>query len=551
MFKKNIFYILVFSILYNCPAFSGGFWSKGAEETYKEDDSLLGNSGSIQNKINLEKSDKIADNAIIVPPSKSFDYYIDQNDNYSDPVLSTDIINWIDNDILNPVAAHQSTIKNYVINGIGYYSGLSRGSLYFKLGYDLAGRIVHFSPAANITISSIYGLGVAAPMTILGLESSGDFIKNILKTKSIQEKEIELPSGKCIEISKNFIGKPSLAAISLISASTITYLTYYEFNGYIGWFWLVPGIPNLYTRAAMDYLAVPIVSRTLYNEIKRPIDRFIGEMSPESRKANLTFVRDKLEDAEDYISSFTNEQAEAFLDAFTKEKDLMTKIAMLTKPQSFQEVLNVQKRHTWGRKLLGVAGGAIGIAGLWIYLPATENAFNTLLSPICQKFGGECPLSLIDGLSYTALASATSIMSLASASSSVKFYDVITQSVSKCMYPSVESEENLGKKRCTSLKRGGAASVSALLAAWNASQTAEVGLSFLNMDLLSSKLALSASLLSFFSLSFWAVDEKFLKYLNSSDPRTPVLNKLSLIQNKIDDIADEHLLSLRNFLNEK
>lgn len=526
MFKKNFLYALFFWIIYNHSAFTADLRDSGV---YTEADSLIvikiddpdGSQQFFKNRKNISINDDLS--------------------------LTQALTTWFDKDLFNPVTP-PSSCKNYVINVIGYCSGLSRGSLYFKFGYDLANRMVHFSRAANIAVSSIYGLGVAAPMTILGLESSGDFIRNMLKEKSDYEKDIEQSSQKCQDLCIKIVGKPPLAVISVISSATVTYLTYYEFNGILGWFWLVPGIPNLYTRSAMDYLAIPTVAKAIYDEIKRPIDRFVGQWYPGSRRDNITYVKDKLTEAENYISSFTEEQAQAFLTLFNDTKDTMTKLTMLVKPQLFEEMTQVREKNTWGRKIVSTMGGAIGVIGLWIYLPPTEEAFTTLLTPICSYFSTQCSQDLIDGFTYTALLSATSIMSLSSASSFSKFYDSVRYVFSRDQSSVEENEENRRAQRNKSIKRGAAAGASAFLAAWNTSQSVEVALSFLDMNRLSSRFALTAALVSSFSLAFWAVDEKFLKYLESSDPRTPLLNKLNVIVNKIDDMGDEHLLSLRTFL---
>jgi hypothetical protein len=536
MFKKVIFYFIGIFFLYNTPV--------SCTEHDSLHDSLIRGIG--QNRTNQDEdllANQIDDDIVdIVPPNEHFDVYAER-----DHILNKEIVDWADKDVLNPKNI-QSKCGNAIISGIGYYSGLSRGALYLKLGYDLSTRIIHISRVPDVILSTIYGLGVAAPMTVLGLESSGDFIKNILKKKSSHEEAIEVEEGKFLKCSQVFIIKPLLGGISLISASTVTYLTYYEFNDYIGWFWLIPGVPNFYTRSAMDYLAIPIVAKTIYREIKRPIDRYIGEKYPGSRRDNITFIKDKLEEAENYIFSLSDEDANIFLRNFTQSNDVITKIMMLTKPQLFDnnEPLNIHKRNTFGRKLSGAVGGAIGIIGLWIYLPATENAFNLLLPPICNLIG-ECPRLLEDGLAYTALTSATSIMSLAAASCATKFYDAIARSISKCKSPPINQNSSSVKSH-SSLKRAGAAGVSALLASWNASQATEVGLNFLDMREVGSQVALTASLLSFFSLSFWSVDEKFLQYLKSNDPRIPLLNKLGMIEKKVDDMADEHLISLKDFL---
>ncbi len=571
MFKNIICYLTIFSI-FNCQTAHCGQGSSRARIVNEEDplvnkrvslkksiqEDLGDHASTFQGTFDLEKGNSSQaessdpENVRLGDPSP-IDFTRDlekddstakyQEDNFR---LNLKLIEWVDQDILN--SPPPSKCRKYTILGVGIYSGASRGAVYFMLGYDLIGRAKLQGPG-NIVLSTIYGTGVAAPMTILGLETSGDFINKLLKKKSIKEKGIELQRGKIIkgiEVGAKII----LVITSLISASTITYLTYYECHNLISWFWLVPGVPNFYTRAAMDYDAIPIVSKTIYCEIRRPIDRCIGRNYPGSRNEALTFIKDKLEDARDYILAFNNEQADNFLTHFLNTDSVIGKIRMLLKPQLFEEVINVKKVNTWSRKLSGLAGGAIGVVGLWVYLPATKDGFKALLSNLFSS--GEPWPQLIDGLTYTALLSASSIMSLASASSATKFFDSIVGLISKCKNRHIQEPTSFKKKCCTiQKKRAGAALIASILALWNASQTIEVALDFMNLNKISSQLALAASLFSFFSLSFWSVDEKLLKILKSSDPRTPILGKMETIDKKIYEMSDESLQSLRDFLSEQ
>ena len=59
-------------------------------------------------------------------------------------------------------------------------------------------------------------------------------------------------------------------------------------------------------------------------------------------------------------------------------------------------------------------------------------------------------------------------------------------------------------------KRLGAATLSAVLAAFNAGMQAEVALEFLDMKETSSKFNLAAAVIASFSTCFWAVDEALI-----------------------------------------
>lgn len=551
MFKKVLSYFIIFCICFNQAALCGRKSHQIATD-FIESDPLLTSRGLPSINQEDEEEDSSSFEEALEPRTRRNHLTplqeIGSEDTFrdGDRSLNIQLIDWIDKDILNSTNT-LGKCSDGIISGIGVFSGLSIGALCFMLGYDLAMRVVHLTQPEDIVLSSFYGIGVAAPMTVLGLSSSGEFIKNLLQKKSIREKEVEISRGmpwKIMEVGT----KAATGIVSLIAASTITYLTYSEFNDYIGWFWLVPGIPNYYTRAAMDYIAIPIAAKTLYNEIRSPIDRYIGKKYPGGRSDNITFIKDKLENASNYICSFTDEQAMSFLNLFLNAEDTIDEITMFTKPELFENIEKIKKINTWGRKIVGAIGVTIGTIGLWVYLPLTQDAFRTILSPAFSS--GEVWPQLVDGLAYTALISSTAIVSRASGSSATMFYDYINKLTTPSKsQPEIDESPSIKKCCTTETKRTALAVVSVLLAAWNASQVIEVVLDFPNTNKFVTAFSLAAMLFTFFSLSFWTVNGKFSSHLQSSDPRTPFLNKINLLNQKVYEIADDSLGSLRSFLN--
>ncbi len=465
-----------------------------------------------------------------------------------------EVIQWLDKIIFNQSSSISKCAKVGIFV-IEVFSGLARGAVYFKLGYKLAERIVSSvsSPGKEI-LSSIYGAGVAIPMTILGASTSGDFFKKMISKKHPEEKNIEYELTKLERVAT--VGVKSITlTFSAISSTTVTYLTYAEFKD-IGWFWLVGGVPNFYVRTLLDYYAIPELVKTVYGQIKTPLDRCIAKNNPNSRQDYMTAVKDRLESSQSFITSLNHTQASNLLKNFTEEKEsLLKQIKILTHPEEFIEDPVLIQRDSVLKKVVGFVGGCVGIYGTWIYLSATEIAFNSILSLI-PDINESVIASVSKGLAIIALTSASAITAIATSSSVMKFYEGITGVCTSIknkffswFYGSEnEIQSNLHNDQLHKKKRLAVAILSTILAAWNASQLIEVAIEFNQLEDVLARLELVASLITQFSFTFWAVDEALLSLLKAGDPREPLLEKIEKIRKKLPDMSDKHLGSLRNIL---
>lgn len=439
-------------------------------------------------------------------------------------------------------------------------SGGARGIIFFVLGYEFAERFLHttaISKTGQIVLSSLYGLTDYIPMAFLGTELSSSVVKKLFYKKSNSEKLIER------DISwKNYLLEYSLktpvAAAGLLSAPPMTYLTYDDLSPYVGWGWLVPGIPTFYVRTLIDYYSITTLAGNIYDYIKSPIDRRFARVNPHSRQAYTTSIKDTLQEARLYISSLNYSQAETLTQALKERLDPLERFKVFSQPESFITEKVQVKRDSLLKTVIGIAGGIVGGYGQWVMYPVAKDSF----VPILTLVGLQDNEALITGLAITGTATASGLTTLATWSSTLKFYDAMSGLCSSAynrfstwLNPRVERTPsitaNTVRENSFFWKRLGASTVSGVLAICGAGPQAQIALTFLNINEIWPKLELASAIIAVCSTSFWAVDEVLLKLLKAGDPRQPLLNTIDQIILKLPDMSKKSLRELSSLLPRK
>ena len=453
-----------------------------------------------------------------------------------------------------------SDAKKKTMFAIEVFSGSARGTVYFKLGYDLAVRLPAANPWPSL-LGYVYGGCVFLPMAVLGTRSSARVLKKIMTGKLQAEKDIEREH-ECGEQSVGCAIKSSALTAGIFSAPPLTYLAYAKLHTLLDWGWLVPGVPTYYVRTLIDYDATTALIQRVQTYMRVRSDRaqasYDADGGAVNREALLTSIRDTyLNPARSIINSFNFEQADRFTRALDQQPDVLEKTKRISHPQSIVPAheVTLQTDHQ-AKQILSIIGGFIGVYGAWIYYPMAAKSF----APILTIIGVDPTESLQKTLATISLLS-TSPVTYTSAESSIgKFYSAVCDSCasiynacSSCCRTNAQEErvvdeETRSRERVLMCKRAGAALLSTFLAGCFAGTQIEIVLEYFNIEETAAKINMSASMLSTFSLVFWAVDELLLDYLKASDPRTPLLAKVDTINKKLNDMSDNSLRSLAGYL---
>lgn len=510
---RNIFLLLV-SFIY-IFSFSDGFTCDDLEESQ----SLL---DSRQSYVNYSSSDQV-------------------------PVYQ-----WLDENVFGN-GQHSGKCFKYSMFGIELFSGVSRGAVFLKLGYDFGSRISSsVGEPGTIIVGSIFGVGVFVPMAVLGTNLTSNNLKKLITKKSEIEKNIETERTKLQYFGKYALEVPIILA-GIFSAPPMTYLTYEKLHKLISWGWVVPAVPTFYVRTLIDYYAITTLGKMLYNEIKFPLDTRFSASNPHTHRGIMANVRNQLLSARSFIASLNESQTEKLIDVISKETIAHKKFQLLSNPELVIEDTIIIKKDSWGKKIAGYVGGLIGGYGMWIYLPVAKKSF----APILSLLRIEENQIALEGLAVASTITASSLTALATWSSTHKFYDAIS-TIGTSAYNRISSrwsaqevkqdeEINLDLPQKVTIenklkwKRAGAAILSIIFASFNAAMQGEVALEFLDMSKPSSKINLLAGIIASFSTCFWAVDEALLSYLKASDPRTPLLKQLDIVIEKLPNMSLESL----------
>ncbi|AIK95725.1 hypothetical protein [Candidatus Odyssella acanthamoebae] len=443
---------------------------------------------------------------------------------------------------------------------IEVFSGGASSVMFFILGYNFAERflqITAISQAGKIVLSSLYGMTNYIPMVFLGTELSSSLINKLFYKKSQEEKLIERKiTWKNYFLECNL--KTPVIVAGILSASSLTYLTYDDLFPYIGWGWLVPGIPTFYVRTLIDYYSITTLSKNIYDTIKPSIDRRFARSNLHSRQAYAMRIKNVLQEARLYISSLNYFQAEQLAKIFKEQVDPLERFKVCSHPESFFTEQIQVKKDSLIKTLIGIAGGIVGGYGQWIVYPVALDSF----VPLLQLVGLEDKEVLITGLAIIGTITASGLTTLATWNSTLKFYDAISGVFSSGFnyiksYFKPKSEKmsnttvNTEKKNRFFWKRLAAAVISGALAVCSAGPSAEIALTFLNINEVWPKVELTSAIIAVFSTSFWAVDEVLLKLLKAGDPRQPLLNTINQIILKLPDMSKKRLRKLINLLPEE
>lgn len=462
---------------------------------------------------------------------------------------------WLDVEIVNKKES-LNEYANKALLTFGYLSAFARGSVYFILAYKLSESI--FVPTVpgpgNYIISALYATASSVPMTLLGAGSSHKFLKYLLTPTSqnfINIKNEESGVDRATRIIKNTIFLGAAAC----SASILTYIAYDNFYELIGWFWLVPGTPTFYVRTLIDFYAVTQLSDAAYNKIvSEPKNKKLYVQQPESREAHLFAIEQMLLKSKNFIGALNYQQAK-ILENIVKDPgtDASLKIKAFTKPEFYiEEEVNIIKTSFF-RELIGYIGGAIAICGMYLYYNDTKAAFE-FMQPFFKLTAAETNNAEIS-LATISLATASSLSAIAAYSSSLKFYDLsslVLKKISSCVDRDKRNFSNLAipmqtrEDRQLIKKRAAIAAIAILLAACDAGTLYQVAVQqSLSMQDAENVLALTASSVALFSMSFWAVDEALINYLRGGDPKATILGIIDQINSSLSSLSNWALRDLR------
>lgn len=467
---------------------------------------------------------------------------------------------WLDAEVINKKEPLSNATNNALFI-FGTVSSLARGSVYFILGYNLSEAFLVNSihNPGHYVISAIYASAASIPMTILGTKSSHKFLKYLITPTSqnfIKVKREESCGKRIVNVSKTII----LGGAAACSASILTSIAYYSFNDIMGWYWLVPGIPTFYVRTLIDYYAIMQLGEAAYGLfISEPKNKKISEVKPNAREAHIHSIKESLKKSRNFIKALNFNQAK-IIETIIKdpEKELHQKIKAFIRPELFlsdnEEV--ILKKSNYCREWMGYMGGIVAVCGMYLYYEGTRDGFG-FMQPLFNLTDQETRNAQIS-LAVISLVTASSLSAIAAHSSTLKFYDWISNlSTRSCntIYslvggqkneiantsPSTLSKEDISLKR----KRIGIACFAFLLASCDASTLYQVAvLQSLSMHNVANVFALVSSCLSLFTMSFWAVDEGLMNYLRGGDPKATTLTIIDNIDKTLPSMSDLALKAL-------
>jgi hypothetical protein len=509
------------------------------------------------------------------------------------------IFSWIEDEV---ITTQQGNCKTNSILRFSIISGAGRGVIYFKLGYDLIGRISKLPHVATIFFSSLYGTGVFIPMLMLGSKTTNSNVQLLFKESSTHEKRIlrEIP---CAEQSFEMFFQTIAFLGGVFTAPTLTYLTYDDLHKPIGYAWILPGIPTFYVRTLIDYYCITRLVKETYWEIRDYLDaNNFYSYDVGTPGYLLREVRKKLKESRNFIDSFTPAQARRFFKAY-EEKSNLEKINLILNPRLFlrEEVNEIQTDII--KEAFGIVGLIIGIYGVWVYYPVAVDSF----VPIFDFLSLNVSKKTLYGVGGFATAASSALTAISSRSSFMKTYDAITNTFSvisnfigsafsycgccgtrrelaqqgeeelvlsddgssseaylltddfrdrdhRRRHSGVEAYANgnpenddaiAEREQANFIKnRIIAGTFATILGICYAGTQVDIALQFLNINNTWAKIELSAAVISQFSSAFWSVDEVLLEYLTSTDPKTSLTNKIDKITSSTSKMSPRGLKGL-------
>lgn len=480
--------------------------------------------------------------------------------------------NWLDTEVINK----KNPLSKCMNGGLlvfGYSSAFARGSVYFILGYKLSEHffVASVSSPGNHILSTIYASAASIPMTLLGAASSQKFLKYLV-TPTPQNFINIKKEEHCFKKSLRITGNIILLGAAACSASILTYIAYDNYSPLIGWFWLAPGLPTFYVRTLIDFYAMKQLGGGAYDKlISGPKNKKLYLSQPESRGAAVHEIQDLLSKSRSFVSSLNYKQAKVLEDILKNPgENVDQKVRAFTKPEFFvRDDVNII-RSSWFREAVGYIGGAVAVCGMYLYYNGTKAAFGfTQPSFYTPPSTGNYTLSPPDEANYTqasfaifSLATASSLSAIAAHSSAQKFYDlvsnVVTRSYKKIFSfcggrvdegPPIAPLPRTREDTALMLKRAGVASLAFLLASCDAGTLYELAVQqSLSMHDFKNVLALVSSSVALFSMSFWAVDEALMYYVRGGDPKTTVLTLIDQVDSTLSSMSDSAVKALRHIL---
>jgi len=456
---------------------------------------------------------------------------------------------WLTEEVI-PVVP-QSTIKNFIMNGTELYMSLARGAVYGVLGYNLLHSADEESASREI-VSILYGGCAAIPMALLGSISSRQFIEDTSTffekyfTKKRQfEQVIEQPLvDRMIKLGAKllFIGTPAL-----ISSSTLTNLAREEFIPIVGSTWWIVGAPTLFIRVLMDYEKIPQVYERIRNQKQiQPIaDEFKSYMGlSNERKLLEDRVKRHLLGSKAYISFLADEDV----------LSLLNRIEANSSESKLRDLFGGRRsliKETTAEKITGLTVASLSLAGLWVLYPLTVDFFVYFLDSFNVKGDQSFSSNLLASI---ALSSASAINAISGYEIGKKSWFLIKpigknfRNLLRTNNPDALLARERIEQEKTNYQEYAIGTLSVFLAACTASTSYGIYKEWPIENQIVAITVLTAAISSLFTISAWAVDGALNKYLNSKNPREPLLTKFDKIIRKLPDISDQHLQALEKIL---
>lgn len=468
---------------------------------------------------------------------------------------------WVNDNIFTP-PTRLNKCTEHAFTGLGVINALSRGAVYFKLGYDLGPLLVPYATneGARIVFQVFYGLGCSVSMAFLGKESFEGALKKHLVNKYTVHADLEKQYTTLQKISLFTSKWIALPVISSSSAAAFTGLTYFEFKDILKWGWIVPGISNFLGRGLLDYQATPEVLGLIYRELSNLI--------PFYRRGDYSYsryerMRRRLDESKEMLFSINDEAYETLRREFeAKDTSLQRKLQILFNPSDLPES---NPHGNWNlRKVVGLLGGVFGAAGLWIYYPTTVNTFNALFTACGLNTENMPALSQI--LTTASLISASPVLAKSSTISTLKFWDAginLGKNIwNKCTASfnswwrhgndtlPLREEREIINTQVIKHNRHKALSVSiaTIFGLWSASQQVELAFQTMDLSTISSQIIFAAAAMATFSIAFWPVDAEIMRRFEGINPRVSLTKYIDKLILQLANLSEESLSVLESIV---
>jgi hypothetical protein len=474
--------------------------------------------------------------------------------NYDRETYQQEFISAVHHAITTPSQSSSKKEKLVLLFSIG--SSVLGTMPFFTLGYNLTPD----NKAEGITL----GIISMIPVVIMGAKFTNYILQQIgyalcgkIPPEEQKIKKVQHCSLKILDGVWNVV----VTGIGAVSAGPLTYLNHIFWYPRIGLWSLVFDIPTFYVKMIADIWAMKSLVSQAYYILKtyccpsiqcNPCINYSSFIHRELDK--------KLDHAEKVISSLNQNQIqELLIDCDISITDdpatVLLKIKRLICPDQYLRRVEV---HTTSkvRYVFQVIGGVLGAFSMAAVEPLAEQGVRETFNAL-----GISNDLVVEPIAWLATISAGSLMSLATADSFGKLYDMLTSVPKWCkkrfrrQEPTLLEDnvtEDRNDKRNKLIKiltsRQSIATIATIFGAAASVPNAALSYNYLGVETDYARFALASAIIAPLATYFWAIDEFFLSIKGYFDPKTPLLIKLSVIRKLINTMTDRHILALYSSL---